>query len=62
MHMAFFKKVIDKNDEEDMIEFISSFFIYLNTINEFLLAFYQLDKLLESINDEIWMLPFDLLS
>ena len=45
-----------------MIEFISSFFIYLNNINEFLLAFYQLDKLLESINDEIWMLPFDLLS
>ena len=45
-----------------MIEFISSFIIYLNTINEFLLLFHQLDKLLESINDEIWMLPFDLLS
>ena len=28
----------------------------------FLLAFYQLDKLIESINDEIWMLPYDLLS
>ena len=44
-----------------MIEFIS-FFIYLNTINEFLLLFHQLDKLLELVNDEIWMLPFDLLS